>query len=71
MIFGENNANVPKIIRVLCHVYDSKYSNDEVNAKIKKIFEGIKQNSTLMALIKKKKKKASNKVKTRIETYFS
>ena len=71
MIFGENNANVPKIIRVLCHVYDSKYSNDEVNAKIKKIFEGIKQNSALMALIPKAKEKASNNVKTRIETYFS
>ena len=70
MIFGDNNANVPKIIRVLCHVYDSKYSNSDVDAKIKKIFEGIKQNSALMELIPKAKEKASKKVTARINKYF-
>ena len=71
MIFGNNNSNVPKIIRILCKVYDSKYSNKEVDEKIKKIFEGIKQNSALMALIPSAKEGASNKVKARIEKYFS
>ena len=37
MIFGNDNANIPKIIQVLCKVVDSKYSNDEVNEKIRKI----------------------------------
>ena len=71
MIFGDNNANVPKIINILCKVYDSQYSNADVDVKIKKIFELIKQNSTLMGLVPQAKEKASNKVKTRIETYFS
>ena len=71
MIFGENNCNVPKIIRIICKVYDSKYSNKEVDEKIKKIIDGIKQRSDLMALIPEAKKDASKKVKSRIDNYFS
>ena len=71
MIFGDKNANVPKIIRILCKVYDSKYSNKDVNEKIKKIIEGIKKNGDLMACIPKAKVNASKKVKSRIEKYFS
>ena len=71
MIFGDNNCNVPKIIRIICKVYDSKYSNKEVDEKIKKIIEGIKQRSDLMALIPKAKENASKKVKARIDNYFS
>ncbi len=71
MIFGDKNANVPKIIRILCKVYDSKYSNKDVNEKIKKIIEGIKKNGDLMACIPKAKENASKKVKSRIEKYFS
>ena len=71
MIFGENNCNVPKIIRIICKVYDSKYSNKEVDEKIKKIIDGIKQRSDLMALVPEAKKDASKKVKSRIDNYFS
>jgi len=70
MIFGDNNANVPKIINILCKVYDSQYSNADVDVKIKKIFELIKQNSTLMELVPKAKEKATQKVKARIDKYF-
>ena len=70
MIFGENNANAPKIIRIICKVYDSQYSNSDVDIKIKKIIEGIKQNSDLMALVPKAKEDTSKKVKARIDKYF-
>jgi hypothetical protein len=39
IIFGENNKNVPHIIRILCKVVNTKYSKDEVDAKIKTILE--------------------------------
>jgi len=71
MIFGENNSNVPKIIRILCKIYDSKYSNKDVDKKIKTIIEGIKQNSALLALVPQAKENASKKVKARIDSYFS
>ena len=71
MITGENNANVPKIIRILCHVIDSKYSNSDVDAKIKKIFDQIKGNSALMELVPKAKEGVNKRIKARIEKYFS
>ena len=70
MIFGENNSNAPKIIQIICKIYDSQYSNSDVDNKIKKIIEGIKQNSDLMALIPKSKQDVSKKVKARIDKYF-
>ena len=70
MIFGNDNANIPKIIQVLCKVVDSKYSNDEVNEKIKKILDGIKQNNALASLIPKAKEGASKKVLAKINKYF-
>ena len=71
MIFGDNNCNIPKIIRILFKVYDSKYSNKDVDEKIKQIIEGIKQRSELMPLIQQAKENASKKVKSRIDKYFS
>ena len=70
MIFGENNKNVPKIIKVLCKVINSKYSNDKVDAKIKTILEEMKKNSTLVALVPEAKKGASDKVKKKIKQYL-
>ena len=70
MVFGNDNVNVPKIIQILCKVIDSKYSNDEVNDKIKKILEGIKQNNALVSLIPKAKEGATSKVISKITKYF-
>ena len=70
MVFGNDNANVPKIIQILCKVIDSKYSNEEVDNKIKKILEGIKQNNALVSLIPKAKEGASKKVVSKITKYF-
>ena len=70
MVFGNDNINVPKIIQILCKVIDSKYSNEEVNNKIKKILEGIKQNNVLVSLIPKAKEGASKKVLSKITKYF-
>jgi len=70
MIFGENNKNVPHIIRTLCKVVNTKYSNDDVDKKIKTILEEMKKNDALVALVPEAKKGASEKVKKRIQHYF-
>ena len=69
MIFGENNKNVPKIIKVLCKVINSKYSNDKVDAKIKTILQEMK-NSALVSFVPEAKKGASDKVKKKIKQYL-
>ena len=70
MIFGENNKNIPHIIRTLCKVVNTKYSNDDVDKKIKTILEEMKKNDALVALVPEAKKGASEKVKKRIQHYF-
>ena len=72
LIFGDQNANVPKIIRILCKVVDNKkYSNDEINGKIKKIFDGIKQNGVLVGLVPKAKEGVKQNIIKKIDKYFS
>ena len=71
MIFGDKNKNVPKIIRILCKVYDSKYSNKDVDKKIQTIISEMKKNPDLMACIPEAKKNTTKKVQARIDKYFS
>ena len=70
MIFGDNNKNVPHIIRTLCKVLETKYSNDDVDKKIKIILSEMKKNSNLVALVPEAKKGAKEKVKKKIDQYF-
>ena len=70
MIFGENNKNVPMIMRILCKIVGTKYSNEEVDKKIKVILEGMKNNKDLVALVPEAKKGASDKVKKKIKQYL-
>ena len=48
-ILGDKNKNLPKNIRVLCKVYDSKYSNKDVDKKIQTIISEMK-NRDLMEI---------------------
>ena len=70
IVLGDNNKNVPQIIRIFCKVVNTKYSNDDVDKKIKIIFEEMKKNEAIVSLVPEAKKKASDKVKKKIEQYF-
>ena len=70
MIFGDNNKNVPKIIRVLCKIIDTRYSNNEINEKIIKILNAIKNNSSLAPCVEEAKKDATKKILVKIQKYF-
>jgi len=70
IVFGENNKNVPKIIRILCKIVKSKYSNDEIDKKVITILNAMKDNKAIVSLIPQAKKGASDKVKKKIEKYL-
>ena len=70
VVFGENNKNVPHIIRILCKIVKSKYSNDDIDKKILTIFDAMKKNNVIVALIPEAKKKASEKIKKKIDKYL-
>ena len=71
IVFGENNKNVPHIIRILCKIVKSKYSNDDVDKKIMTILNAMKNNNAIVSLITQEKKGASEKVKKKIDKYLS
>ena len=70
VVFGENNKNVPHIIRILCKIVKSKYSNDDIDKKILTILDAMKKNNAIVSLIPEAKKEASDKVKLKIEKYL-
>jgi uncharacterized membrane-anchored protein YjiN (DUF445 family) len=72
MIFGENNVNLPKIIRIIAKIFQTKsYSNKDLDVKIRKIIEGIKNNNNLNKFVDEAKKDAKKSIKEKIEEYFS
>lgn len=70
VIFGENHKNVPHIMRVLCQVVNTKYSNDELDKRIEMILAEMKKNTTLVSFVPEAIKGANDKVKKKIEKYF-
>ena len=48
----------------------SKYSNDDIDKKILTIFDAMKKNNVIVALIPEAKKKASEKIKKKIDKYL-
>ena len=72
MIFGENNSNLPKIIRILAKIYkSSKLSNKKLDENIKIIIDGIKNNSDLNKFIAEAQKDAKKSIQEKIKEYFS
>jgi hypothetical protein len=72
MVFGENNSNLPKIIRILAKIYkSSKLSNKKLDENIKVIIDGIKNNSDLNKFITEAQKDAKKSIQNKIKEYFS
>ena len=59
-----------KIIRILCRINETKFSNKDINEKINKILNAIKDNNSLAPCIEEAKKDASKKVLEKIQKYF-
>jgi hypothetical protein len=70
LILGNNNANLPKVIQVLARIYDTKFSNEATDAKIKDIMKNIKENSQLFAFVPLALESNDEKTKNKINTLF-
>ena len=72
VVFGANNENVSKVIRVLCKIAESsKLSNKDIDKKIEKILLEMKGNDTFKPFIEKAKSEAKKNVRVKIEKYFA
>jgi hypothetical protein len=70
-LLGEKNANLPKIIRILCKVYESKLSEESVDEMIKTILTNIKNNPALHPFVDEALLSAKKKIKAKIEKFFN
>jgi len=70
-LLGENNANLSKIIRILCKVYESRLSDENVDAIIKTILTNIKNNSAFHPFVNDALSTAKKNIKVKIEKFFN
>jgi hypothetical protein len=71
LINGENNANLPKIIRILAKIYESRFSDETVDNKIKNISINIRNKPELFSFIKLAEEEAKKNIKIKIEKLFN
>ena len=70
LVLGNNNENLPKIIRILAKVYDTKYCTDETNAHILTVFNNIKSNSALHEFVRLAKENCEAKILKKLVIHF-
>lgn len=70
LILGENNANLPKIIRIFARVYDTKFSSEEIDKKIIEIFDNIKKNESLHTFVAQARNTTDEKVVKKMKNLF-
>jgi importin-5 len=70
LVLGNNNENLPKIIRILAKVYDTKYTTDESNKHILTVFENIKNNPSLHEFVRLAKENCEAKILKKLVIHF-
>lgn len=51
MVIGSNKESLCKVIRILCKICDTKFSDDNTNEEIKKLLNGIKSNNQFSSYV--------------------
>ena len=52
ILFAENLSNAPEIFKLLARIYNSKFSDEKINTKIKQITAKIKADSNMLNILK-------------------
>lgn len=66
LALGTDNVNLPRVIRILAKVYETKLSNETINNSIKSIFDNIKKSSNLQNFVAIAKEGADEKIAKKI-----
>lgn len=51
LVIGSNKESLPKVIRILCKITDTKLVDDDCNAEVKKLIQGIKSNQLFASYV--------------------
>lgn len=51
LVIGQDKENLPKVIRILCKISDTKFVDEKTNEEVKKLISGIKTNTQFSSFI--------------------
>jgi hypothetical protein len=69
-VLGENNAHLPKVIRILCKIHQTKFSDTELDIRVEKILGEIKGNPSLHQYVALAKNGCEAEILKNINTHF-
>lgn len=70
IIVGENNKNLPQIIKVLSKAYKTSFSEEKIDENISLIMKNFKENASLHVFVEESIKISEDKVANKIRDFF-
>jgi hypothetical protein len=70
LLLNLDNSNLPKILRILAKIYDTKFSNTELDKSILAMFDNVKQNPNLYQFVRLAKENCDSKVLKKLNMHF-
>ena len=70
-VVGDNKEMLPKVIRILCKVYDTKMVDDDTNKNIKTLLDGMKTNTQFASFIQVASSEAKEELKEKMKELLS
>jgi len=70
LLLNLDNSNLPKILRILAKIYDTKFSSTDLDKNILAMFENVKQNPSLYQFVKLAKENCDSKVLKKLNMHF-
>lgn len=70
LVLDNDNSNLPKILRILAKIYDTKFSSTELDKNILTMFNNVKQNPNLHQFVMLAKENCDSKVLKKLNIHF-
>jgi hypothetical protein len=70
LVLGENNVNLPKVIRILCKIHQTKFSDEEMDTRVGKLLSEIKGNQSLCQYVELAKTGCDSEILKKIKLHF-
>ena len=70
IIVGDNNKNLPQIIKVLSKAYKTNFSEEKIDENINLIMKNFKENSSLHVFVEESIKISEDKIANKIKEFF-
>jgi hypothetical protein len=70
VVFGENKANLPGVLRILGRIYKTKYSSADINIKIDNIIKAVKNDENMFHILKETAGSSEDKIRKKLNKFI-